>query len=53
VQQCLAEPEKMQALIAKDLNETDGNAGAVCQALAEVSRILFVGQSGFSFRLTL
>ncbi|OLN95416.1 Mediator of RNA polymerase II transcription subunit 5 [Colletotrichum chlorophyti] len=35
VAECLADPERMQALIA-ELDGKDGNAGAVCQALTEV-----------------
>jgi mediator of RNA polymerase II transcription subunit 5 len=36
VQQCLADPERLQKLIV-ELEGMDGNAGAACQALAEVS----------------
>lgn len=36
VQQCLADPERLQKLIT-ELEGMEGNAGAVCQALAEVS----------------
>ncbi|TPX06916.1 uncharacterized protein E0L32_011140 [Thyridium curvatum] len=35
VQQCMADPEKIQSLIG-ELDNMDGNVGAVCQALAEV-----------------
>jgi mediator of RNA polymerase II transcription subunit 5 len=35
VTQCLAVPEKMQSLI-NELDNMDGNVGAVCQALTEV-----------------
>ncbi|KAF6845347.1 Mediator of RNA polymerase II transcription subunit 5 [Colletotrichum musicola] len=35
VAECLADPERMQALIG-ELDGKDGNAGAVCQALTEV-----------------
>lgn len=37
VQQCLSDPERMQGLIA-ELDNMDGNVGAVCQALTEVRR---------------
>lgn len=35
VQECLADPERMQGLIG-ELENMDGNVGAVCQALTEV-----------------
>lgn len=35
VVECLADPERMQALIG-EVDGKDGNAGAVCQALTEV-----------------
>lgn len=36
VGQCLADPERIQSLIG-ELDSMDGNVGAVCQALTEVS----------------
>lgn len=35
VQDCLSDPEKIQGLV-RELDKTDGNVGAVCQALVEV-----------------
>lgn len=36
VQNCLSDPEKIQGLV-RELDKMDGNVGAVCQALIEVS----------------
>jgi mediator of RNA polymerase II transcription subunit 5 len=36
VQQCIDDPERVQSLI-KELDNMDGNVGAVCQALTEAS----------------
>jgi mediator of RNA polymerase II transcription subunit 5 len=38
VQQCLADPERTQKLVS-ELEAMEGNAGAVSQALAEVSNM--------------
>lgn len=37
VQGCLSDPDKIQGLV-RELDKMDGNVGAVCQALVEVSR---------------
>src|SRR5690606_6162558 len=39
VRDCIADPEKIQSLIG-ELDNMDGNVGAVCQALTEVRRII-------------
>ena len=36
VEECMADPERIQGLIG-ELDNMDGNVGAVCQALTEVS----------------
>lgn len=40
VRDCMANPEKTQSLIG-ELDNMDGNVGAVCQALTEVNGTLF------------
>jgi mediator of RNA polymerase II transcription subunit 5 len=36
VEQCMSDPERIQAFVG-DIENMDGNVGAVCQALTEVS----------------
>lgn len=36
VERCITDPERIQELV-HDIDNTDGNVGAVCQALVEVS----------------
>lgn len=40
VQQCMNDPERVQSLVG-ELDNMDGNVGAVCQALTEVSLWLY------------
>lgn len=40
VQDCLSDTDKIQGLV-RELDKTDGNVGAVCQALVEVSSLGF------------
>ncbi|KAJ0388195.1 hypothetical protein COL922a_000826 [Colletotrichum nupharicola] len=50
VAECLADPERMQALIG-ELDGKDGNAGAVCQALTEVLGQLCRNKETMSLKL--
>ncbi|KAK2065738.1 mediator complex subunit Med5 [Colletotrichum caudatum] len=50
VAECLADPERMQALIG-ELDNKDGNAGAVCQALTEVMGQLCRNKETMSLKL--
>ncbi|KAJ0162233.1 Mediator of RNA polymerase II transcription subunit 5 [Colletotrichum tanaceti] len=50
VAECLADPERMQALIG-ELDSKDGNAGAVCQALTEVLGQLCRNKETMSLKL--
>ncbi|KAL0944141.1 mediator of rna polymerase ii transcription subunit 5 [Colletotrichum truncatum] len=50
VADCLADPERMQALIG-ELDGKDGNAGAVCQALTEVLGQLCRNKETMSLKL--
>ncbi|KAK1539843.1 mediator complex subunit Med5 [Colletotrichum costaricense] len=50
VAECLADPERMQALIG-ELDSKEGNAGAVCQALTEVMGQLCRNKETMSLKL--
>ena len=50
VRDCLADPEKIQSLI-NELDNMDGNVGAVCQALTEVLRRLCANKETMSLKL--
>lgn len=43
VQNCLSDPEKIQGLV-RELEKSDGNVGAICQALVEVCTLQWLAK---------
>jgi mediator of RNA polymerase II transcription subunit 5 len=51
VESCLSDSERIQGLV-RELDKMDGNAGAVCQALVEVSLVAQISLASSSTELT-